>query len=468
MSCLNRATVREQQSQRLQELLRAVVPANRFWTARLQAGGLPMQSLLQDAISVPESPAFLANAATGVQSMLQDEIGVPRDLCKLPLTRKQELVADHEAHSPYGSNLTFDVTAYSRLCQTSGTTGRALRWLDTPQSWEWMLRCWEQSFELAGLRTDDRLAFPFSFGPFLGFWAAFEGAARLGRLCLPGGGMSSEARLKLIDENQATVVCCTPTYALRLAEVAEQHGIDLKSGSVRMLIVAGEPGGSVPSIRQRIETAWGARVIDHWGMTEIGPLATECVENPGGLHVLETECIAEVIDPVTLQPFDLDAGNSPIRGELVITNLGRIGSPVIRYRTGDVVEVDPAPCPCGRSWLRLRGGILGRVDDMITIRGNNVFPTAVEAILREFPEIVEYRLEVVSRKAMQELKIEIETSFGTTAANAPLIERLAATIHERLHFRPEVVAIEPGQLPRFEMKGRRFHRRDESLPRERT
>ena len=478
---MDRSQLRQHQAERLRDLLRQVSATNSFWRAKWDAAGV---DLSESAI---------------------DSLQVPGDLTRLPLTTKAELVADHQTHPPYGSNLTFDVERYSRLHQTSGTTGEPLRWLDTPESWQWVLDCWEQNFELAGLKTADRLCFPFSFGPFLGFWAAFEGAARLGRLCLPGGGMSSESRLKFIEENQATVICCTPTYALRLAEVAADLKIDLKSGSVRMLIVAGEPGGSVPSIRQRIEEAWGARVIDHWGMTEIGPLGNECVENPHGLHLLETECLVEIIDPVSGQPFDLDAsiaGNvaviaprdepngqampiaqttsnarsahhaerdgyvnaAPIRGELVITTFGRVGTPVIRYRTGDLVELDPAPCPCGRSLLRLKGGILNRIDDMITIRGNNVFPTAIEAILREFPEIIEYRLNVATGRSMQVLKIEVETTFGLPHTNAgedrlsALLDRVEAAIHDRLHFHSELIIVEPGALPRHELKGRRIQR----------
>jgi phenylacetate-CoA ligase len=446
---VDRRTVRDRQTVALRELLARVLANNRFWSEKWTSAGL---SLFPEVIQ-----AFR----------------VPHDLSKLPLTTKAELVADHAAHPPYGSNLTFEPSAYSRFCQTSGTTGQPLRWLDTTESWDWMLHCWEQIYDLAGLQPDDRLAFPFSFGPFLGFWAAFEGAARLGRLCLPGGGMSSEARLNFIHENQATVVCCTPTYALRLAEVAadmtRQRGGTVSEllKSVRLLIVAGEPGGSVPSIRYRIEKAWGARVIDHWGMTEVGPLAAECVENPAGLHVLETECIAEIIDPATGQAFDTDSATTPVRGELVITNLGRVGSPVIRYRTGDIVELDPQPCPCGRSLMRLKGGILGRVDDMLTIRGNNVFPTAIEAILCEFPEVIEFQFETVTRDAMPQLRIELETTIGMADAEdfARQFERLsaqiAAVIHDRLHFRPEIVAVPPGSLPRSDLKSRRLRKRRE-------
>src|SRR5262249_44971190 len=152
-----------------------------------------------------------------------------------------------------------------------------------------------------GVRPGDRLFFPFSFGPFLGFWTAFDAASRLGYFCLPGGGMSSGARLRFLLDNQATVGLCTPTYALRLAGGAREPGLDLPGRPVRAVIVAGERGGSIPATRARIEEGWGARVFDHSGLTEVGPLSIECPENPAGLHLLETECYAEVIDPATGQ-----------------------------------------------------------------------------------------------------------------------------------------------------------------------
>src|SRR5260221_9815246 len=188
------------------------------------------------------------------------------------------------------------------------------------------------------LCRNDRIFFPFSFGPFLGFWAGFEGANRMGNLCIAAGGMSSSARLNLLLENRATVVCCTPTYALRLAEVAAEQKIDLAASAVRAILVAGEPGGNIPATRRRIETAWGARVVDHWGMTELGPLAIESLDEPGGLYLLETECIAEIIDPQSGETVP-----DGTEGELVITNLGRVGSPLIRYRTGDRVRAGTAP-----------------------------------------------------------------------------------------------------------------------------
>jgi phenylacetate-CoA ligase len=303
-------------------------------------------------------------------------------------------------------------------------------------------------YTLAGLHQGDRLFFPFSFGPFLGFWTAFEAGTRRGNLCLPGGGMSSAARLRFLLDNEATVVFCTPTYALRLAEVAEANGIRLASTTpgykVRALIVAGEPGGSIPGTRSRIEQAWQARVFDHSGMTEVGPVAIECLENPSGLHILEEDYLAEVIDPVTTEP--VEPGSV---GELVLTNLGRVGSPLIRYRTGDLVRVDPRPCPCGRPWLRLEGGILGRTDDMIHIRGNNVYPTALEAVLRRFGDVGEYRAVLSREGTMTSLRIEVEGSQEIAA-------RVSQAIREDLLFRADVVAVPPGSLPRFEMKAKRI------------
>lgn len=423
---LSRDELRARQLSRLQSLLSAVFASNPFWQTRLRRAGWSSSQL---------------------QSL--------DDLRRLPLLTKGELVADQAASPPYGTNLTYPLDHYSRVHQTSGTTGRPMRWLDTPDSWNWLMGCWEQIYHLVGITREDVFAFPFSFGPFIGFWAAFEGAQRRGNLSLTLGGMSSQARLQMLLELQATVVCCTPTYALRLADVASQQGLDLAASAVRMLIVAGEPGGAIPPIRARLEAAWGARVIDHWGMTDVGSLGIEPVHAPGGMVMLETECIAEIIRP---------GGEDPVApgelGELVVTNLGRWGQPVIRYRTGDLVRA-----AAGSSLLRLEGGILGRVDDMVTIRGNNVFPSSLDAILREVPDVAEYRTTVLTRHSMPHLRIEIEPApCGENSADhagriAELCRRLDAMIKDRLNFHAEILPVE--SLPRFELKGRRFFREDQ-------
>jgi phenylacetate-CoA ligase len=220
----------------------------------------------------------------------------------------------------------------------------------------------------------------------------------------------------------------------------------LVRSAVWALIVAGEPGGGIPATRARIEAAWGARVFDHNGLTEVGPVGIECPENPAGLHLLETEYLAEVIDPTTGEPAG--AGQA---GELVLTNFVREGSPLIRYRTGDLVRPDPKPCPCGRTFIRLEGGILGRTDDMIYLRGNNLYPAALEAVIRRFPEVAEYRVEVDQSGPLAALRIEVEPA----TAGADPAEQVGRAIRDELLFRAEVLTVPPGTLPRFEMKARR-------------
>ena len=415
---LDRSELAKYHQQCLRELLDEILPRNDFYAEKFECAGV-----------------------TGNISSLEY-------LALLPFTTKAELVADQEAHPPYGRNLTYPLSCYGRLHQTSGTSGKTLRWLDTAASWERLLGTWETMFRWLDVKSGDRLFFPFSFGPFLGFWTAFEAASRLGCLCLSGGGMSSVARLHMLLENQATVLLCTPTYALRLAEVARENGIQL-GNSVRALIVAGEPGGSIPATRALIEQAWHARVFDHSGSTEAGPMACECPDNPCGLHIIESDHLVEIIDPFGGEPTATGAV-----GELVVTTLGRWGSPLLRYRTGDLVRIDPKPCPCGRTFMRLQDGILGRTDDMIHVRGNNVYPAALEGVIRRF-EVAEYRISVDSSATLTELRIEIEPAPDHDHG---LAERIKRAIQDELLFRAEVSLTPPGSLPRFDMKANRIHK----------
>ncbi len=370
----------------------------------------------------------------------------------LPLLSRTVLEADQATHPPYGTNLTYGLDRYPRLHQTSGSTaGVPLRCLDTDASWTWWKRCWGTIYRAADLCASDRLFFPFSFGPFIGFWGAFESAAQLGNFCLPAGGMSTTARLHYLLDHKATVICCTPTYALRLAEVGDQEKLDLKGSCVRALIVAGEPGGHVPQVRARIESAWGARVFDHAGMTEVGPWGFECSEEPEGFHVMENEFIAEVVEPSSGCPV----GEGEI-GELVLTNLGRWGGPLIRYRTGDQVRLIRTRCACGRWFARVPGGILGRTDDMLYIRGNNVFPSTIEGVLRGVEGLAEFRVDVDQRGSLTEMSVTVEPDAEENST--VLAARVVRAIKDCFHFQPKVRVVAPGSLPRFEMKARRFIR----------
>ncbi len=366
------------------------------------------------------------------------------DFRRLPFTQKIELVADQAAHPPFGTNLTYPLDRYVRVHQTSGTTGQPLRWLDTQESWDWWARCWGFVLRGAGLGPADRVFFPFSFGLFIGFWAGFEGARALGALAIPGGGQDSATRLAWMDKLGATALVCTPSYALHLVEIARERGVDLAKLPVRVTVHAGEPGASIPAVRGRIEDGWSARAFDHAGMTEMGAFGFECAEQ-AGLHVNETEFIAEVIDPGTERPAR--------EGELVLTNLGRFGSPVVRYRTGDRVRLAEAPCGCGRTFVRLEGGILGRLDDMLIVRGVNVFPSAIEGIVRRFPAVDEFQIEVFRAGALDEIRVVLE------ADDASVTLAVREAFRADLGIRLEVAAVPPGTLPRYELKAQRVVRR---------
>jgi phenylacetate-CoA ligase len=407
------------QWERFTGLARATVPANRFLTRVWKAAGV-------------HDPADLTTWD---------------DFSRLPFTRKADLAADQAEHAPFGTNLTYPIDRYVRVHQTSGTSGAPLRWLDTQESWDWWARCWGFVLRGAGLGPGDRVFFPFSFGLFVGFWAGFEGARALGALAIPGGGQDSAQRLAAIETLGATAVCCTPSYALHLAEVARTRGLDLAKLGVRTLVHAGEPGAGIPSVRARIEEAWGARAFDHAGMTEIGAYGYECAAQ-AGLHVNESEFIAEVVD---------SAGAPASDGELVLTNLGRIGSPLVRYRTGDRVRVAEAPCGCGRTFLRLDGGILGRVDDMLIVRGVNVFPSAIEGIVRRFPAVDEFAIEVYRESEMDEVRLLVEVQGDAGALTVRSVEE---AVRVNLGIRVDVRPVGPGSLPRFELKARRLRRAD--------
>jgi phenylacetate-CoA ligase len=411
-------------AERLSALIQYIYGRNLFYTRKLDAAGID-----------PASLRF------------------PRDLSNLPLTTKRELIADQQATPPWGTNLSEPLDRYTRYNQTSSTTGSPLRWLDTNDSWQWMLDCWKTVYAGAKVDAHDRIFFPFSFGPFLGFWTAFEAGCQIGAHCIPAGGMSSQARLSMIDMLQPTVICCTPTYALRLLEAAgEMRGgmADLSASSVRVLIVAGEAGGSIPSTRQRIEKGWGARVIDHHGLTEVGPISFECWEAPGALHLNEAEYICEIVDPDSDRPVA-----DGERGELVVTNLGRAASPLIRYRTGDVVVRRSGTCACGRGFARVDGGILARVDDMVNVRGVNVYPSAVESVVRRFGEVAEYRATVATTGSLRELSVDIELISGVDGASN-VAALVASALRESLGLTVPLRVVEAGTLPRFELKARRF------------
>ena len=366
-------------------------------------------------------------------------------IAQVPFTSKADIQADRAENPPFGTNLTRAIHQYTRFCQTSGTsTGQPMAWLDTPESWEAMLKCWQRVFEAAGLvKGRDRIFFAFSFGPFLGFWTAYEAAAK-DYLVIPAGGLSSQARLEAMARYGATVLCCTPTYALRLGElIGESSGVERMSLRINKIIVAGETGGSVPEVRSRLEKLWDSRVFDHHGMTEVGPVSYEAKDMPRQLIVLEDAYLAEVVDPKTGK--EVADGEC---GELILSTLDRTACPLLRYRTGDWVKKK-----LHRGRLILDGGILSRLDDMVVVRGVNIYPSAIDAVVRQFPEVIEFMVEQRKVDAMDEIELLVEVD-GNVAK--PLLKKIESKLRDTFSLRIPVRLAEPESLPRHEFKAKRW------------
>lgn len=435
------------------------VPDSPYWNPRHET--MPRAEL--EALQLRKLRALLAwieRAAPWQAERLRaagvgaGSVGSLDDLRRLPFLTRDEWMATQLEHPPFGRVLAAPPELAIRYHMTSGTTGAApIRVLDSTKDWEWIAEMWCYAFWGFGVRPADIVFFAFSYGTFVGFWGAQSACEKIGCLVLPGGNMTTEQRVRLIDELGATVVCSTPTYALRMAQEARELGIDLPAGSVRRLVLSGEPAGSIPATKALIERQWGATAGDTAGMTELGTIMMfECERQPGGTHVIEDHYIEEVIDPLTDEPVGYGS-----LGERVVTSFGRGFIPVLRYRTRDlVVKVPGSTCSCGRTFDIYEGGIRGRVDDMKVVRGTNVYPRAVEAIVREFPEVDEFQIHLSTVDGIRdEIEVLVEIPEGRVDAAAltgELARRLAGA-HEGLRFGAR--RVEAGSLPRFELKAKR-------------
>jgi phenylacetate-CoA ligase len=409
------------------------------------------------------------------------------DLRRLPFLTKEEILADQADSPPYGTAITCSPELAVAYHHTSGTTGKTpLRVFETRRDWDWGADAWARALYAFGLRRTDIVYFPFGYGPFIGFWGAHYAVQKIGAMTVAGGNLPSEHRLRQIVDCGATAVVATPSYAIRLAQIAEQQGIDLAGETrVELLIHAGEPGASIPATKALLEQKWGAHAGDFAGMTETaGISAFECSAKSGAIHIAEDHFIEEVVDPATGEPV----AQGEI-GERVTTALGIASLPIIRYRTHDLVRRVPASkCPCGRGFDLYQGGILGRSDDMRIVRGTNVHPSAVEGVVRRFSEIREFRI-VISREAQQaapagqddavingrsralagqrssgvvfeqdEIAVELEpfpdVAAGTQQELAARIADELAYAHEGLRFTTRLM--QPDSLPTFELKARRL------------
>lgn len=414
MESLDRSALQSHQLAKLNDMLAAVLPCNSFYAEKLSAMPSQLESLAQ--------------------------------LAEFPITCKEELLSASTLR-PLPKNLSHPIEQYVRYHQTSGTRGRPLPVYDTAADWQWWTDCWQYVLDASEITSADRVVLAFSFGPFIGFWSARDAIVARGGLVIPGGGMNTLARLELIRRSMATALFCTPTYAMHLVEVAEEHNVNLANFAVRKIVVAGEPGGSVPAMRRRIESAWDARVTDHCGASEVGPWGYGD-RDQRGLHVIESEFIAEF--------QSVDTGQPAKEGELshlVLTSLGRYGLPVIRYHTNDLVRPrwpgNASRAEGASRFVLLEGGVLGRTDDMVIVRGVNIFPSSIEQILRSFPEILEFRITIRKQGELDELVVEVEDRLQKPS-------RIAKELQLQLGLKVDVRLAPMMSLPRFEGKGERF------------
>ncbi len=386
-----------------------------------------------------------------------DQIKSLDDLRRLPMMTRDEWVASQKEKPLWGDLIAATPRNAIRYHLTSGSTGRQpLRALDSTRDWEWISEMWCYGAWGFGVRPDDVVYFAFGYGSFIGFWGAHYGCEKIGALVVPGGAQTTERRIEQIVELGVTTIFSTPTYALRLWQEAVAMGVDPAASKVGKVIVSGEPAGSIPATKRQLERGWGAKCGDTAGMTEIGTIfAFECAEQPGGTHIIEDHMYEEVINPASGEPVKYGE-----LGERVVTSFGRGLMPLIRYRSGDIVmRVPHSNCRCGRTTDIYEGGIRGRFDDMKLIRGTNVYPRAVESIVREHDSIDEFQIYVWhdENNIRDEITVRLELKPASQIGWPELSERLRkdlAGAHEGLRFNLELMPA--GSLPRYELKARRL------------
>jgi phenylacetate-CoA ligase len=364
------------------------------------------------------------------------------DLARFPFTRKNDL----RDHYPFGL-FARPVDALARLHASSGTTGKSTVVGYTAQDLDHWADLMARSYHAAGVRRGDVVHNAYGYGLFTGGLGAHYGAERLGAVVVPVSGGATERQVTLMQDFGATVLCSTPSYALAIAEAAESQGVDLRMGKLRVGLFGAEPWSA--AMRREIEVRLGVTATDVYGLSEImGPgVACEC-ECRDGLHGWEDHFLFEVIDPETGEP--VPEGHA---GELVITTLTKQALPMIRYRTRDITRVTTAPCDCGRTHLRILR-ITGRNDDMLIIRGVNVYPSQVEAVIVGRPQLApHYQLVVTREGVLDEVQVEVEAQPGVGAADYPQLAReLAHAVKVQCGISTRVKVLEPGQVARSQGK----------------
>lgn len=399
---------------------------------------------------------------SGMYRALYDEAGVTPadiktwdDIQKVPLAEKEHYrSAQAQDPWPYGKSLCVPIEEVTEYHQTSGTTGQPIYQPDTWQDWEWVVECWCYILWAQGFRPTDRVFIPYIYNNSMAFWQGHYASEKLGCEVVAGGGMGTEERLLKMKELRPTAFMATPTYVLNLAAACKDKiGMEARDLGIKRILCAGEPGASIPATKKRMEDAWGAKVFDHSGGTELGPWGFECAAQSGGMHIIENFFLAELLDPETGEPIE-EPGKL---GKLVLTSFGRMAQPAVRYDTKDLTMWGE-PCPCGRTFQITSGGIHGRIDHITKVKGVLFSPKAVEEVVRAFPELGdEYELIVSKKGEVDDLLLKIEPMPAVTEEQmGPMLEKLKHELWHKtgLHLKVEVCAY--GSLPRYEVKAKRF------------
>ena len=375
---------------------------------------------------------------------------------KFPITRRGDLERDQLENPPFGTRHAMSLEAALRYHSTSGTTGKPpVRAFDSERDWLWGGDAWAASLYNFGVRPNDVVMVAFGYGSFIGFWGAHYAFEKIGCRVHPTGSMDTKTRIQMMLDLNVTVLCCTPSYAIRLLHVAHEEGIDLAARSqVNMVVVAGEPGASIASTRDIIEKGFNAYLGDFMGTTETaGLMASTCSRRCGGLHINEDRFLGEVVNPTTLEPVGYGQ-----KGMMVVTPLIKEAMPLFRYATNDIVVMEPGSCcSCGRTLDLFMGGILGRYDDMVKVRGVQLTPQMIEEIVRAFPAVEEFFSTAQSLEGLDTLLIQLEFRPETDSASAERTVRdIKQQVKKNIGLSPEVRVEAHNTLPRFELKARRF------------
>ena len=432
----------------------------KFWNPVLET--LPPEKIRQLQLSKFKKIFRWAYENSKFHRRLYDNAGIKpedvqsfEDIQRVPKVEKS-MMRDIQRKDPfpYGEALCVPLDEVTIFRQTSGTTGQPVYQPDTWQDWEWWMECWSYILWAQGYRPQDRVFIPFGYNIFVAFWAGHYAAEKIGCEVIPGGVLDTKARILKIMELQATAMMGTPTYILGMAETARlKMNLDPAQLSINKITCAGECGASIPSTKKRLEEAWGAKVYDHAGATEIGAWSFECADQPGGMHVNEALFLVEIEDVETGETIEAPGR----RGKMVITALDRMAQPCVRFDSKDVIEWAAEPCSCGRTSRLIKGGVVGRADDITKVKGVLLAPSAIEEVVRSIEGLGD-EYEVIVEKAgdADRIKLKVEVLPQAEDQCTVIENELVDQLRLKTNLRYDIEICGCDTLPRYEVKAKRF------------